>query len=151
MINSIIESISITLNAEFGDKYKIHREEKRQGLKEPCFFIQCLNPTEELFFWKRYFRRNQFCIQYFPEEEYHRNQECHAVGERLFSCLEYLDVDGDPVMGTEMKYEITDGLLHFFVNYDMIVYKVAPAAVEMGEIEITGTAERRCNGKEKEP
>ena len=151
MINSIIESISITLNAEFGDKYKIHREEKRQGLKEPCFFIQCLNPTEELFFWKRYFRRNQFCIQYFPEEEYHRNQECHAVGERLFSCLEYLDVDGDPVMGTEMKYEITDGLLHFFVNYDMFVYKVAPAAVEMGEIEITGTAERRCNGKEKEP
>ncbi len=151
MINSIIESISITLNAEFGDKYKIHREEKRQGLKEPCFFIQCLNPTEELFFWKRYFRRNQFCIQYFPEEEYHRNQECHAVGERLFSCLEYLDVGGDLAMGTEMKYEITDGLLHFFVNYDMIVYKVAPAAVEMGEIEITGTAERRCNGKEKEP
>ena len=150
MINKIIESISITLADEFGSGYEIYREEKRQGLKEPCFFISCMNPTDKLFFWKRYFRQNQFCIHYFPKNELQGNAECCAVAERLFSCLEYLDVGGDLVMGTERKYEITDGLLHFFVNYDMFVYKVAPAAVEMGEIEVMGTAERRCNGKEKE-
>lgn len=125
MINTIIESISVALNAEFGDKYKIHREVKRQGLKEPCFFIQCLNPTEKLFLQKRYFRQNQFCIQYFPEDKFHGNQECYAVAERLFSCLEHLDVDGDLVMGTKRKYEVVDGILHFFVNYDLFVYKVA--------------------------
>ena len=134
MINSIIESISITLNAEFGDKYKIHGEEKRQGLKEPCFFIQCLNPTEELFFWKRYFRKNQFCIQYFPENKLHGKEECYAVGERLFSCLEYLDVGGDLVMGTKRKYEVVDGILHFFVNYDLFVYKVAEPVPFMEEV-----------------
>ena len=134
MINSIIESISITLNAEFGDKYKIHREEKRQGLKEPCFFIQCLNPTEELFFWKRYFWKNQFCIQYFPENKLHGKEECYAVGERLFSCLEYLDVGGDLVMGTKRKYEVVDGILHFFVNYDLFVYKVAEPVPFMEEV-----------------
>lgn len=134
MINSIIESISITLNAEFGDKYKIHRGEKRQGLKEPCFFIQCLNPTEELFFWKRYFRKNQFCIQYFPENKLHGKEECYAVGERLFSCLEYLDVGGDLVMGTKRKYEVVDGILHFFVNYDLFVYKVAEPVPFMEEV-----------------
>ena len=134
MINSIIESISISLNAEFGDKYKIHREEKRQGLKEPCFFIQCLNPTEELFFWKRYFRKNQFCIQYFPENKLHGKEECYAVGERLFSCLEYLDVGGDLVMGTKRKYEVVDGILHFFVNYDLFVYKVAEPVPFMEEV-----------------
>ena len=134
MINSIIESISITLNAEFGDKYKIHREEKKQGLKEPCFFIQCLNPTEELFFWKRYFRKNQFCIQYFPENKLHGKEECYAVGERLFSCLEYLDVGGDLVMGTKRKYEVVDGILHFFVNYDLFVYKVAEPVPFMEEV-----------------
>lgn len=134
MINSIIESISITLNAEFGDKYKTHREEKRQGLKEPCFFIQCLNPTEELFFGKRYFRQNQFCIQYFPENKLHGKQECYAVAERLFSCLEYLDVGGDLVMGTKRKYEVADGILHFFVNYDLFVYKVAESVPVMEEL-----------------
>lgn len=125
MINSMIESISISLNAEFGDRYKIYREAKRQGLEEPCFFIQCLNPTEKLFFWKRYFRQNQFCIQYFPEDEFNGRQECYAVAERLFSCLEYLDVGGGPVMGTKMKYEVVDGILHFFVDYDLFVYKAA--------------------------
>lgn len=134
MINSIIESISITLNAEFGEKYKIHREEKKQGLKEPCFFVQCLNPTEELFFWERYFRKNQFCIQYFPEDKLHGKQECYAVGERLFSCLEYLDVGGDLVMGTKRKYEVVDGILHFFVNYDLFVYKVAEPVPVMEEV-----------------
>lgn len=133
MINSIIESIIISLKTEFGDRYKTYREVKRQGLTEPCFFIQCLNPTEKLFFWKRYFRQNQFCIQYFPEDNLHRNQECHAVAERLFSCLEYLDVGGDPVMGTKMKYEVADGILHFFVNYDLFVYKVVESVPVMEE------------------
>lgn len=134
MINSIIESISISLNAEFGDGYRIHREAKRQGLKEPCFFIQCLNPTEALFFWKRCFRRNQFCIQYFPEDQLHGDQECCTVAERLFFCLEYLEVDGDPVMGTKMKYEVVDGILHFFVNYDLFVYRVRESVPMMGEV-----------------
>jgi hypothetical protein len=59
MINSIIEAISVSLNGEFGDDYEIHMEEIKQGLKEPCFFIACLNPTNNLFMGKRYERTNQ--------------------------------------------------------------------------------------------
>ena len=121
MINTIIEAISISLNTEFGDRYETFREAKKQGLKEPCFFIQCVNPANELFLGKRYFRQNQFCIQYFPEDKLHGKQECYAVGERLFSCLEYLELDGERIKGTRMRYEITDGILNFFVNYDMFV------------------------------
>lgn len=134
MINAIIESISISLNAEFGDRYKIHREADRQGLEEPCFFIQCINPTEKLFFGKRYFRQNQFCIQYFPEDEFHGNQECCAVAERLFFCLEYIDVGGDPVMGTGMRYEVVDEILRFFVDYDLFVYKVGEPVPVMEKV-----------------
>ncbi len=150
MIKEIMEAVSLALNAEFGDGYRCYIEEISQELNNPCFFIQCLNPTDKLFFGKRYFRSNQFCIQYFPEETHHRNQECHAVGERLFSCLEYLNGGDDLVMGTKLTYEITEGILHFFVNYDMFVYRIVPAATEMGEIEIIGAAERRGDGEEKE-
>ena len=66
MINSIIEAISIALNAEFGDDYTTYTEEQEQGLKEPCFFISTLEPTHNLFRDRRYFRRQQFCIQFFP-------------------------------------------------------------------------------------
>lgn len=134
MINSIIESISVSLDAEFGSRYNIYREEKRQGLKEPCFFILCINPTNRLFLNKRYFRTNQFCIHYFPEHDGNKNEECHETAERLFHCLEWLEVDGDPVMGTKMRYEIDEGILHFFVNYDLFVRKVGEPIPHMEEI-----------------
>lgn len=125
MINSIIEAISISLNEEFGDGYEIHMEEIKQGLKEPCFFIACLNPTTELFLGKRYFRTNQFCIQYFPETN-EKQRECNGVAERMLQCLEYITIYGEdkPIMGTKMKYEVVDGVLNFFVNYDCFVRKI---------------------------
>lgn len=127
MINSIIRAVSITLDAEFDEKeYSFHMEEMKQDLKEPCFFIACLNPTHKLFLGKRYFRQNQFVIQYFPESKEELQAECNAVAERMAWCLEYITVPGDdkPIMGTKMKYQIIDGVLNFFVNYDCFVYKV---------------------------
>lgn len=125
MINSIIKAISITLNTEFGDGYETHMEEIKQGLVEPCFFIQCLNPTTELFLGKRYFRQNQFCIQYFPESD-NKQSECNEVAERLTWLLEYITIPGDdkPIRGTKMKSDVIDGVLNFFLNYDCFVYRV---------------------------
>lgn len=122
MINTIMEAISVAINAEFGDAYEIYMEEIEQDLNEPCFFIQCLNPTNELFLGKRYFRSNPFCIQYFPQAKGNLNRECYEVNERLNECLEYITMDG-LMHGTKMKSEIVDGVLNFFVNYDCFVYK----------------------------
>jgi len=123
MINSIIEAISISLNTEFGDGYETHMEEIKQDLNEPCFFISCLNPTTELFLGKRYFRQNQFVIQYFPKSD-DKQRECNNVAERLMWCLEYITLDGDTIRGTKMKYEVIDGVLSFFLNYDCFVYRL---------------------------
>lgn len=121
MINSIIEAISINLDAEFG--YETHMEKIKQDLVEPCFYISCLNPTIELFLGKRYFRQNQFVIQYFPESD-NEQRECNSVAERLMWSLEYITLGGDLTRGTAMKYEVIDGILNFFVNYDCFVYRM---------------------------
>lgn len=153
MINSIIEAVSITLDAEFG--YETHMEEIKQGLAEPCFFISCLNPITRLFFGKRYFRTNQFCIQYFPESD-DRQRECNAVAERLVWCLEYIMVKDDKFHGTDMKYEVIDGILHFFVNYDCFVYRTGEnEAMEFMESDTRikeegdwfGSTEKNSRGK----
>lgn len=125
MINSIVEAISISLNAEFGDSYTVHMEEIKQGLQEPCFFICCLNPTVNLFWGKRYFRGNQFCIQYFPVSSTDYQRECNDVAERMWQCLEYITCQGDekPIRGNQMRYEVVDGVLNFFVNYDLFVIR----------------------------
>lgn len=134
MINTLIRAISRTLNTEFGDNYECYMEEIKQDLNKPCFFIQCLNPTEELVIGKKYFRQNQFCIQYFPESESGPNEECHSVAERLLDYLNWLPVKDSVVMGRKMHYEVTDSMLHFFVNYDMFVYKVAESPPVMEEV-----------------
>lgn len=135
MISSIINAISMALHLEFGDRYHIYMEEVKQGLQEPCFFIFCLNPSNQLFVGRRYLRKNPVCIHYFPEQVGHENEECHEVAGRLFLCLELLDIQGNQVRGTAMRYEVADGMLHFFVAYHQFVDKKAPPLPIMEELE----------------
>lgn len=141
IINAIMEAISVSLNMEFGDRYKIYKEIKQQDLQEPCFFIQCLNSTNKLFINKRYFRTNQFSIQYFPGQEGQKNEECYAVAERLFRCLEWIEIEKNLTMGTQMRYELVGAMLHFFVNYDMFVCKTAETTPFMEEVFLKTSAE----------
>ena len=53
MIDAMVRAISVSLDAEFGSGYEIYREEKKQGLREPCFFILCINSTSRLFLGER--------------------------------------------------------------------------------------------------
>lgn len=123
MINKIIDAISMSINSEFGDGYEIYTESIEQGLEEPCFSIFCLNPTNRLYMNKRYFRTNQFCIQYFPSTD-EPKAECNSVLEKLYECLELIDMNGDSIRGTSMKGEIVNGVLNFFVNYNIFMHKV---------------------------
>lgn len=123
MINKIIDAISISINSEFGDGYEIYTESIEQGLEEPCFSIFCLNPTNRLYMNKRYFRTIQFCIQYFPSTD-EPKAECNSVLEKLYECLELIDMNGDSIRGTSMKGEIVNGVLNFFVNYNIFMYKI---------------------------
>lgn len=128
MINKIIDAISISINSNFGDAYEIYTESIEQGLKEPCFSIFCLNPTNDLVRNNRYFRSNQFGIQYFPSTD-EPKAECNRVLERLYDCMELVTVvenvtTHSPVRGSRMKGEIVDGVLNFFINYNMFVYKI---------------------------
>lgn len=122
MINKIISAISEALHSEFGDAYEIHKESIEQGLQEPCFSILCINPNIEQFLGRRYFRQTQFCIHYFPSTA-QKFEESFGALDRLMDCLEYITIDGDVTRGTKMNGEVADGVLNFFVNFDMFVYK----------------------------
>lgn len=123
MINNIIDGISIALNTEFGDDYKIYTESVEQGLIEPCFSIVPVNPNNSQFMGKKYFRQNKFCIHYFPSSD-EKVAECMNVLDRLYDCLEIIEVDAKETRGIKMTSEIDGGVLSFFVNYDMFMVKV---------------------------
>ncbi len=137
MINSIIEAINVALDGEFGEDYEIYMEENQQGFKEPCFLILCQKATSDPFPGRRYFRSNQFCVQYFPAAS-GKQRECNGMAERLRQCLEYIVVYGDdrPLRGTKMRYEVVGGILNFFVNYDCFVRVEQPQPF-MGGVELS--------------
>lgn len=122
MINIIIAGISNALFEEFG--YKNHMEEIKQDLKEPCFFISCINPAFRRYLGTRYFQQNEFVIQYFPESKSNAKAECNAVAERMDWCLEVIQTDAGDIRGNNMNYKIVDGVLNYFINYDCFIYRV---------------------------
>lgn len=136
MIQKIIDGICTKLHDTFG--YEIYTEDVEQGLNEPCFSISCINPTNTQFLGQRYFRSHQFCIYYFPSSA-EPNAECLGVLGRLYDALEYIEVEGDLVRGTNMRGEMPDDVLCFFVNYDMFVVKQVEK-VAMEHLNHDGTA-----------
>lgn len=137
MVNNLIDGISVKLNQVLGDDYRIYSENVNQGLKEPCFFIAVLNPTQSQVMGLRYFKEHPFDIHYFPASKDGGNQEIQEVASKLFDALEYITLlNGDLVRGTEMHYEKVNDVLHFFVKYNMFVHKQVEVADEMETLTV---------------
>ena len=138
MINEIIDAISIALDSEFEDGYKIHKDEIKQDLKEPCFFIQLIDQSISPLCGQRYLQNNAFCIQYFPESKLNPYAECNDVAERMMFALEYVTpLDEDrAIRGTNKNHELVDGVLNFFVNYNRVILKKTARPEVMGQIRI---------------
>lgn len=137
MINDIVDGISIKLNQVFGDTFKIYYDEDvSQGLTEPCFFIAVLNPSQAKVIGNRYFRQHPFDIHYFPVVR-DNNNELQGKALDLYEALESVTIaDGDLVLGTKMNHEVVDGVLHFFVNFDMYVKKVVVPEDDMETLTV---------------
>ena len=82
MVSDIIDAISVALNKEFGDGYRIYSEEVPQGDIEPCFLIKAVDPSQTQIRGPRYRRDTLFDIHFFPEQNYSYS-EMYAVSERL--------------------------------------------------------------------
>jgi len=138
MINEIINGISMKLNQAFGDDVEIYDNEVKQGLNPPCFLIGVINPSQKQFIGQRYKRDNPFDVKYFPSEA-GGIAECHDVASRLFVEMSLITLtNGDRLKATSMSYEVVDGVLHFFVSFNVIVRPVeAPKDNEMGSISTT--------------
>lgn len=135
MIKAIIDGICLALNEEFGDDYTIYTDGVKQGLEEPCFSIVPINPNNSQFLGSKYYRENLFCIHYFPESE-EKVSECLDVLERLYDCLEIIEINSNKSLGINMNGEINDGVLSFFINYNLFVIK-EKSEVPMEDLELS--------------
>lgn len=119
MLNEIVKGIAKKLSETFD--CKIYKENIPQGFEKPCFYIQHVQTFNSKKLANRYLRQNYFDVMYYPKDSYKENSEIYDVIEKLFLCLEEIFVLDNLVRGVKMSPEIVDGVLHFFVNYDMFV------------------------------
>lgn len=117
-INDVLIGISIKLDATFGSDYTVYVEDVPQEFKTPAFFIALLDPSMEQLRGERYKLTLPFDIHYFGSG----NMEAHSTLSKLMKDMEYITlVNTDTLRGTNMNGQIVDGVLHFFVNYNVIL------------------------------
>ena len=141
MCNEIIKGISLKLNEEFGNNYKYCVDKIEQGFNKPCFFILLLTDNSNLELKSRYRYKSNFDVHFFPTIGHKQNNEIHAIKDRLYDCLEYITVNGDLVRGSSMRSEIVDGVLHFFISYNMNLQKVIGKDEYMEEVKVSAETE----------
>jgi hypothetical protein len=139
VIQEIIDGIVAALRTAFPEVTRIYTEQVKQGLKEPCFILQLVNPTSEQFLGNRHYRTNLFSVQYIPQSKTNVKAECYDVNDRLFQALEYITVGGDLQRGTDMRGEYFNGVLTFFVNFNMFV-QFNPELDPMEELSVENQA-----------
>ena len=131
MENDIVVGISQKLDETFGSACAVYTDDVKQELESPCFSIINLTSSQELVRNNRYFKTHRIDIQYFPQSETSKETECRDVKDTLFMAMEYITVSGSLIRATKMSAEISDNVLHFFVDYDVFVFREVESVPKM--------------------
>lgn len=135
MVNDIVTGIAVKLDEEFGDKFKIYDSKVRQGTEVPCFYIKLLTTLRTPYIGDRRRISYPFDIHLLPDEGMD-DVIMAETGETMMELLKRITLlNGDIVHGRDISFQITDGVLHFFVTYSVAVNNM-DRADPMQECEI---------------
>lgn len=116
--------------------YNIYTESIEQGFTEPAFFIARLDSAHKREFGRRYTRSLLFDVHFFPpQDSLHKQAICDAMAERMYDRLERVAVGDGTCRAHGLRYEVIDGVLHFFMSFDLSLLRQRPAAVLMQTLE----------------
>ena len=129
LIKEIINGISQKIYSFYEGLYDIYVEEVEQGLQMPCFMINLISSDIRMILKPRYMFETIFDVIYFGEGY----KDCMDRGSELYDILEYITInDKDLIRGTRMNMYIIKNILHFRVNYNLILQN-KPDIIDMME------------------
>lgn len=123
MIVAILEAVSKRLKEDFPET-RVYVNEVKQGLHPPCFLVAVLEPSRARLVGEWWRQEQLFDVAYFPKME--DNNELYAIGGALFDTLETIALPDGGLRGTSMRFEVVDGVLHFFVKYTVFLRRKEP-------------------------
>lgn len=128
----IIDGITLALRTAYPDR-QIESDTIEQGLTPPAFLVLLVDVEQVRQVGERWRRLPRFDILYFPMKG---REECYEVADNLCANLELITLPGgDLLRGTEISYEVTDGVLHFMISYNHFIYRPTEETY-MGDLKI---------------
>ncbi|WP_313132639.1 phage tail terminator family protein [Anaerocolumna sp.] len=134
MVNDIINGITIKIDSLFDDNAVTYTEGVEQDFQEPCFYVKLLRASQKQVLNNRYYLEHSFDVHYFPGTA-DKNAEMHDAASKLAG-LEYITSGDSLKRGTRMSYEIVDGVLHYFVQYNYYAYLTKEEVERMQNISV---------------
>lgn len=124
MVNRIYTAIAKKLEELF-DEPLIFFDQLPQTFSGPCFWVRLLKTEQNQLLYNRYKVTLDFDIMMYPSNDEEFIEELNSVGMELLHGIEYIVTeDGNYLRGTNISYEVQDGVLHFFISY--ILFTIVP-------------------------
>lgn len=120
LIGEVIRSAIVVKLRELFPNITVYKEKIEQGIRYPHFFILPLNTTYEKELGLRGWVYYQVNIRYRPTKDFNsKYSDLEQAGTDLMWALDTITVEGYPLHGRDMNYQIVDGVLQFFINFRM--------------------------------
>lgn len=133
----ILTAVSKTVHKAL--KVPIYLEFKENNMTFPCAYIKVIEPSMSRHVGTLYNTSLDLDIMYYSNnlDVVTDTRKLLEIPSVLYQLLEFVQVGERTVMGTGMKYKVSDGVLHFFVTYENILRSVTKPIERMKHMELT--------------
>ena len=114
----------------FYNPIPIYGESVPQGFEEPSFFVKVLDGSRAQQLDRRYIHEVSIDIHYFATS----NKDAEKMGNNLYEQMEVLEAI--KIKGKNMKHEVSDKVLHFFIDYKVHLMKETLQYPKMNQLEV---------------
>ncbi len=125
----IRQEVMKKLDALYPDK-DIYGEKATQNFDDDSFYVKILNGSQKRELNTRYKRTYSIDIHYFGST----NKDCEVKAEELYENMEYLL--NNFAKGLNMNHRVTNGVLHFFVDYKVRLNKDTAVQPKFADMEV---------------
>lgn len=131
-INDVRFALHQALSAAF-PPISITSVETSPSLNAPYFLVHLLEFTQVQEYGRRYRRSFPFVIRYVTAEESVDAQ--YEKAEQVVEAIKVITIEGCKLTGQQIRIEMIEENLHFFITYEMLVREQELESEKMQQIE----------------
>ena len=139
VVKEIVIGIATKINKIYDNKYPIYTDAEQQGVDKPCFFIKYLKGEEnrEIGLQDRFYKdKLNFVIIGYTEDG--NSEILYDMIDKLYE-LEYIELTDKTLLRADKLHpEVEDGILHFFIDYEIFIKKESETMLCMDTCNLIG-------------